>query len=87
MIRQRKNETGKLHLCIVYKHKKDEVEEIIPVLAEKLKKKYSVILIPYPISENSFYEMAKNKLIPVPMIIDTGTVISGKTVQKLTKAD
>ena len=84
---EKNDAAGTLRVCIVYKHKKDEIEEIIPVLTEKLKKKYSITLIPYLISENAFYEMAKNSLMPVPSIVSKGIVISGKTLQKLTKAD
>jgi predicted transcriptional regulator of viral defense system len=67
-----------MHICVIYKSRKDEMDKEFPGLAAKVAKKYGVTLKPYFIHEYTFVDMEKRKMQPVTDIVKHGELICGK---------
>ena len=67
-----------MNICVVYKSRKDALDEEFPGLAAKVEKKFGVKLKPYFIHEYTFVDMEKRKMQPVADIVKYGELISGK---------
>lgn len=67
-----------MHICVIYKSKKDELDNEFPGLTAKVEKRYGVKIKPYFIHEYTFVDMEKRKMQPVTDIVKRGKLICGK---------
>ncbi len=67
-----------MHICVVYKSKKDSLDDEFPGLTAKVEKRYGVKINPYFIHEYTFVDMEKRKMQPVTDIVKHGELICGK---------
>ncbi len=67
-----------MNICVVYKSKKDDLDEAFPGLTSKVEKRYGIKIKPYFIHEYTFVDMANRKMQPVADIVKRGELICGK---------